>query len=328
MKYIYSIIAVILMSLSSSAQQNIVSSEDISTTQNLISEYLSPLGEGIGTGLNCGWWTTAKPHKILGFDLSISLNSVEIPESGLIFNYEDVIYDNNNFTSDPNSLTTSTVFGDAYNANITYNVNSSSNINIVMPQGLNVKNVIVPTLNLGIGVIKKTDIVIRYIPEIKFKEYLSMQVFGGGVKHDILQYIPVANKLPFDLSVMSNFTNLSVKTNISGLSTSNGSDVEIKCKAFSTNVIASKKIALITLFGGIGHNYTYSNLDVDSDIILSNSLSINANDILTTKFGKMHDMKVNIGVRLQILLVNVNASYNWSAQGYNTISFGLSSNLR
>ena len=28
----------------------------------------------------------------------MSLNSVEIPESGLIFNYEDVIYDNNNFT--------------------------------------------------------------------------------------------------------------------------------------------------------------------------------------------------------------------------------------
>ena len=88
---------------------------------------------------------------------------------------------------------------------------------------------------------------------------------------------------------MSNFTNLSIKTNISGLSTSNGSDVEIKCKAFSTNVIASKKIALITLFGGIGHNYTYSNLDVDSDIILGNSLSINTNDILTTKYGKMHE---------------------------------------
>ena len=60
MKYTYFIIAVILMSLSSSAQQNIVSSEDINTTQNLISEYLSPLGEGIGTDWNCGWWTTAK----------------------------------------------------------------------------------------------------------------------------------------------------------------------------------------------------------------------------------------------------------------------------
>ena len=56
-----------------------------------------------------------------------------------------------------------------------------------MPQGLN-ENVIVPTLNLGIGVIKKTDIVIRYIPEIKFKkEYLSILIFGRCKNAYILQ---------------------------------------------------------------------------------------------------------------------------------------------
>ena len=321
MKYLYILIIIIIAPFYASSQQTIIDEADINTTTSLISEYLSPLGKSIGTGLNCGWWNTAKTHKILGFDLSLSLNSVEIPNTDLYFNHHETIINNNNFTSDLTTNSTPTILGNTNNATIIYKGSFSTNIE--MPEGLNINNMFVPTLNLGIGIIKNTDVVVRYMPELKFKKYVKMQVFGGGIKHDILQYIPFAKKLPIDLSIMSTYTNLSMKTNLPGLS-----DININCTAISNNLIFSKKISLITLFGGIGHNYTCSNLDIDSNVTLGNTISIQQNNIIETDFGKMHDAKLNIGARIQIMLININANYNYSLKGYNTISLGLSANLR
>ena len=323
MKYLYILIIITITPFYTLSQQIIIDEADINTTTNLISEYLSPLGKSIGTGLNCGWWHTAKTHKILGFDLSLSLNSIEVPNTDLHFDYNEIIINNNNFNGDPTTNITPTILGSENNTTIMYNNGMNTNINLEMPEGLNINNMFAPTLNLGIGVIKNTDIVIRYLPELKFKKHIKMNVFGGGVKHNILQYIPFAKRLPIDLSIMSTYTNLSMKTNIPGLS-----DININCKAISNNLIVSKKISLITLFGGIGHNYTSSNLNIDSDVTLGNSISIEQNNMIKTDFGEMHDAKLNIGVRVQIMLININVNYNYSLKEYNTISLGLSANLR
>ena len=158
MKHLYILIIIIITPFYTLSQLIIIDEADINTTTTLISEYLSPLGKSIGTGLNCGWWHTAKTHKILGFDLSLSLNSVKIPNTDLNFNHHETIINNNNFTSDLTTNITPTILGDTDNATIVYKGSFSTNIE--MPEGLNINNMFVPTLNLGIGIIKNTDIVI------------------------------------------------------------------------------------------------------------------------------------------------------------------------
>src|SRR5688500_17603794 len=53
-------------------------SEDAS---KLMEAYMQPVVRSISYGMAGGWYTTAKPHKTLGFDLSITMNAAFIPDS-------------------------------------------------------------------------------------------------------------------------------------------------------------------------------------------------------------------------------------------------------
>ena len=44
------------------------------------------MAESFGAGLNNGWYNTAKPHSLGGFDLTFTLNTVIIPNSAETFN--------------------------------------------------------------------------------------------------------------------------------------------------------------------------------------------------------------------------------------------------
>ncbi len=56
----------------------------------LMNAYLNPMIEGLSYGFNGGWYTTAKAHKTLGFDIGVSLNAVFIPSSKNYFSPESL----------------------------------------------------------------------------------------------------------------------------------------------------------------------------------------------------------------------------------------------
>ena len=76
-----------------------------------------------------------------------------------------------------------------------------------MPNGVGIGFVATPMLQAGIGLPLKTEVDFRYSPEIKLKSF-HLGLMGVGLKHDLLQWIPVLNKVPIDLSVMAGHTRL------------------------------------------------------------------------------------------------------------------------
>lgn len=48
---------------------------------------LSPLGNSISAGLGGGWYNTAKPHKLFGFDLTLTVNAAIIPNEEKLFDF-------------------------------------------------------------------------------------------------------------------------------------------------------------------------------------------------------------------------------------------------
>ena len=80
MKKIYIFIFSCFLFSSIKSQNNQIFSEDMNQANKLIESYFSPLAESYGTGLNSGWYNTAKPHKLFGFDLTFNLNTVIIPD--------------------------------------------------------------------------------------------------------------------------------------------------------------------------------------------------------------------------------------------------------
>ena len=58
----------------------------ITDGKSLIEAYVSPLGNSLGAALNNGWYNTAKPHHLGGFDVTITANLVLVPANAKTFN--------------------------------------------------------------------------------------------------------------------------------------------------------------------------------------------------------------------------------------------------
>ena len=57
--------------------------------KSLIKAYISPLTNSLGSALNNGWYNTAKPHKLGGFDVTITANIVMVPTNAKTFNISE-----------------------------------------------------------------------------------------------------------------------------------------------------------------------------------------------------------------------------------------------
>ena len=75
------------ISIYSYGQQIISSTKD---AKSLLEAYLSPLANGLGSGLNNGWYNTGKPHKIGGFDVSININTVLFNDNQKFFDINEL----------------------------------------------------------------------------------------------------------------------------------------------------------------------------------------------------------------------------------------------
>ncbi|MFN8692170.1 MAG: DUF6588 family protein, partial [Cyclobacteriaceae bacterium] len=52
----------------------------------LIQGYTEPVLKSLAFGLNQGWYNTAKPHSLLGFDLTFTGSAIFIPDDELFYN--------------------------------------------------------------------------------------------------------------------------------------------------------------------------------------------------------------------------------------------------
>ena len=83
MHKILTLIFILLLNQTVFSQINMQNTVD---AKAFLHEYLTPLGESLGATLNNGWYNTARPHGFGGFDATITLNILNIPELKKNFN--------------------------------------------------------------------------------------------------------------------------------------------------------------------------------------------------------------------------------------------------
>ena len=191
---------------------------------------------------------------------------------------------------------------------------------------------------------------VRYLPTIdlsKLVEDLDVKIdfWGAGVKHDIGQWIPVFEHLPIDLSGMFAYNSLKVSfglnvplpdlTGATVIGTppagENKQEVILGVNSFTTNLILSKKIAMLTLFASTGFNYSNITLDVkgiygatlDKDLLAKKTVKFFENPISKT-FPGANSMRAGLGFRLQLLLLSLHAEYTFASYPVITAGFGIS----
>lgn len=235
----------------------------------LIGAYVNPMVEGLSYSFNGGWYHTAKAHNTLGFDLGVSVNAVFIPKSKHYFTPSTLGLENTTLV-DPVSGKAPTVIGPAdrttYQTSIDIDGNGVPDQSFLIdgPEGVDFKEnfkvsgVVAPTAQLGIGIYKNTDLKIRWMPEVKTSA-TRVRLLGFGVLHDVKQHIPGIKTLPFDLSVIVAFTKIQGETNVEGEFAKPSSDSRPQLMDYSMNAwlfqaLISKKVAVVTFYGGIGFN--------------------------------------------------------------------------
>jgi len=170
--------------------------------EKLLTAYLTPWANGLGTALSGGWYNTAKVHKLLGFDLTITMNSAFIPKSDKTFNLDNLgLQGNYSDNVAPTAAGKSKVGPQIsyFNGLVSYNT----------PKGTGLGIVPAPMIQAGIGLIKGTEINFRYMPSPELGSYGSFGLWGLGIKHDILQWLPIVDKVPFlNVAIQGGYTKL------------------------------------------------------------------------------------------------------------------------
>ena len=235
---------------------------------------------GIFPGLNSSWNNTAKTHDVLGFDVSLI-----------------TIY-------------------------------SFNNAQIPVNNSLQGRGSIFGTFQLGLGLPKNTDLIIRFCPSFNNNFYggrgltngeEKIAIYGIGIKHDLLQWIPIAEKAPIDLSVMVGYSQAKyilnipqITSSISGQITYPETQDEHLYRATTINLLLSKKIAFFTPLIGVGLDFNSkksstqhynSYFNTNGDYVFNNEL-INHNYSMAGS-----NVHANFGARFNLVFMTINTNY-------------------
>lgn len=316
----------------------------------LAKSYLNPLGKGFGADLNSGWFNTAKNHKTLGFDITLRAGLAIVPSGDKTFDavnmpFQRIKYDSGPTMSPtimgPNTSGTTFKIQETLNGT-TYNLGT-----FTMPQGTGVGVVPAPMIQLGVGIIHNTDLIVRFLPVIKVGKFGSFNLWGLGVKEGLNQYLPGGKLLPVDLSVLVGYTKfqanagLNVQPQLDANTTDNyssttwdGQKIETTTSAWNANVIVGKTFPFVSFFAGLG--YEASSMSISSPgsypLTVPDPTTSNPNHKKIDKIDKPLDIKLDgansvralIGLRLNLAFFNITGSYTLAKYSMASVGVGFS----
>jgi Family of unknown function (DUF6588) len=335
--------------------------------EKIFEAYLTPYANGIGAGLSTGWYTTAKAHKIGGFDLNFSFNVTFIPTADQSYNASDLELGDpaNGLNVEYGAGTSPTAAGsgDGQLVNYYQDIGGTdvplSQFNL--PRGTGFPYTPVPMVQLGVGLVKETDVLVRYSPSIEWGNGSKISLWGVGLKHSVSQWIPGLKKLPvFDMSLQGGYTKLNSKNALDfqpsdysdmGIIKAgdnvldnpgfyNNQELSLDVSNITANLIVSGDFKIICIYGGIGISSTTSNLKLSGNypfaemepstgqITIDESTAKTDPIDITIKNtdGGVTKPRFNAGLRFKFAIVTINFDYTYA--NYSVASAGLGFSFR
>ena len=295
-----------------------------SDAQKLADAYVAPMGQSLTYSLNSGWANSAKTHKKFGFDITIGVASPSVSDEAKSFNINALKLDE--LRSD--ATTASTVLGADRNTTFYYELqlpdNTTVRQNVALPGGLGddlvMNSLPTPYLQVGLGLLFDTDIIVRYVPKTKIKG-LEFDVLGVGVKHNLMQYFGLLDKLPLNVSALASFTKLNGNYQLNNAKPDQ--KVDLGVDTFMVQALASLDFPIISVVGGFGYGKGDASIQLLGDY--STEYPGTSKDPLKVEdtYTGTHAM---VGVRANLLFLKIFANY--TLQKFNTLNAGISFSFR
>ncbi len=332
----------------------------------LLTGYFNPLTKGLASGVNDAWYSTAKPLGPLGFDIrtgvgfsitnsdaeSFTLASVNANRDynkGLVIEPVNGNYD----TKIP------TIVGNGKSVDLIVKTNHpllpGQTINIDTIKGIEGLNTPIslgasPFVQLSVGIVKETEIMVRFLP-IQAGDY-SSSGYGFGVKHSLSQWIWGVDKLPIDISGIFTYTNnvleykfgdnyLKSDGSSGSLSESeykNSQKIRITTSGWQVGAIISKKLLFFTPYASIVFNNANSEMAMlgiyPVQSVRQNGATIenyteNVTDPVKLS-STLSAMRSAFGFRTKFGPIALGAEYNlsYSKDQFSTFNFNLAVNIQ
>jgi len=232
----------------------------------LTQAYLSPLPNGIISGLNSGWTTKARPTKSLGFSLQIRGAITTVPNLKKEFDASTIGLQRIQVSQGASSTIAAP---NTSGQTLTLPDNST----LTLPQGTNFPYIPTPMVQANLGLFLGTDVTVRYVPEVDLLDYGSVALTGVGVKHDLNQWIPGGKLLPIDLTVMAAFTQFNMNANLSFNEGATDQRVESTTEAMVANILVGKTIPFLSAYAGVGYQSGSFELNMLGDYVLGSGIA-------------------------------------------------------
>lgn len=308
--------------------------------------YTKSMMLSFNNGLGSGWYNTAKTHKLLGFDLTATINIANIPDGDRSFDFNSKTWQTLELESGSSNVLPTAVGGPTTSRLVIpagteivpgSGIEYEDDVVFDAPEGFDVEDLPVvgfpvPAVQLGIGLPKNTDLIIRYASDFGAAgDDGSFNIFGLGVKHDLKQWIPGLKLVPFDFSGFASFNRLKAEYDININDPELEADGTAVLKASSVTIqgIVSKKLAILTPYVGIGYNIASSSLDVNGTFTYrdtSTTEESTVNDPIALEFSGGSSPRINAGLQIKLLILTFHAEY--AIQKYNTFTAGVGLSIR
>lgn len=326
----------------------------VNDAEKLFGAYISPYANAIGADLSTGWYTTAKVHKLGGFDIMVGLNLAIIPTSDQTFNINDLNLEGIPGTTLTLSQNTSpTAAGGDDVANIAYTMddplNPGNTINLFdfdLPGGTNFRYTPAPMIQAGIGLVKGIEITGRYCPNLDIGSIGSIGLWGAGLKLGVSEWIPVIEKIPvLHFSLQGGYTKLNAVTDLSmtpdiyGITSYNAADyanqqMTLGISSLTANLVVSADVSIVSVYGAVGFSRTSTELALEGnyplpsvDLVTGDLTYTNANDpvniTITNEDGSYTKPRYNVGARLKLAVIVISFDYTYAEYSLASVGLGV-----
>lgn len=320
----------------------------------LIEAYMSPWARAFGAGFSGGWYNTAKPHKLGGFDITLTVNTGLVPEKHTTIDLATLGFENLTLVDGSGTSLAPTIAGLTEEGPELHYVRNVNGYDVEMarfnaPKGTNIRFVPVPMAQVGIGLPLGSELKVRFVPKITIDD-VDFSLWGLGLKHSIMQYIPGNALLPFDVSLFGGYTRLKTNVGLNILPDSyadydtysfedfSGQRIAGTIEGWNASVIGSFNLPVITIYGGLGYASSRTVVDIIGNIPLPSvnesavppAVTYNdagvVNDVRGIDIEDFSGLRANLGFRLKFALFTFHADYTRSQ--YNVLTAGLGISFR
>jgi len=325
----------------------------IEDAEAILQEYLKPYANIIGSDLNAGWYTTARPHKLGGLDVIATVSWAKAPASALTYHTSEL---------DLNGTINRTTTGEAptiagrqeIRPNVSYteavnlgedNVQDIEYASFDLPDGTGMDFFPLPMGQLTVGLPFGTDVSARFVPMIGLKDYGEIGLWGVGGKHSISQWLPFAKRLKFlDVSLQGGYTKVTssahvvvepqASVEVDPYPMFNWDDQFIvqKVEGWTVNLIASQTIPVLNFYQGIGYASSLVEILVEghypiqtmitSETDLGKTTYTIEEDPISMKYENFNNLRINAGARIKLGVFTLHYDFTYTYYATHSVGVG------